>query len=168
MSPVDELLNMPVEERTKLPWHDQRLSYVASKLEQQYGLPAGVLRAIKFAENTGLDDKGQISKSNNDSTAQSRVGAQGIMQIMPATQKLQKGAFKHNPLDPIESLDAAARYMKHTLTKQYKGNVVAAIADYNGGPTQAKYVLKGKKPAAKETANYLKKVEAFFSTEFKE
>ena len=143
MSAIEELMNMSVEERTKLRWNDPRLDVVA--------------------ENTGLRD-GRVSPSENDSTARSPKGAQGIMQFMPATMELQGGMFRHNPLDPVESLEAAAKYLSFTLTNQYKGNVAAAIADYNRGPTQAQIVVEGRMPTAAETRDYLTKVTHFFET----
>jgi soluble lytic murein transglycosylase-like protein len=162
---IAELEKMTPEQRKKLPWNDPRLDRVAEAVEKKYGLPNGAIRALKFAENTGLKD-GKLSESKNDSTARSvvngRPGAEGVMQFMPATRKLQNGLFEHNPLEPVESIDAAGRYFQFTLKNQYKGNVIAAIADYNGGPEQAKYVLKGKRPKAQETANYLDKAQMFF------
>jgi SLT domain-containing protein len=161
MSWVEELRKMSPEDRAKLKWNDPRLTQMAEAVEKKYNLPAGIVRAIKFAENTGYKD-GNISESNNDSTARSPVGAQGIMQFMPATRRLQNGLFEHNPLDPIESIDAAGRYLQFTLKNQYKGNALAAIADYNGGPNQAKLVMQKQRPKAKETDVYLQKAKKFF------
>ena len=161
MSPLDELLSMSVEERSKLRWNDPRLDYAAIALEKKYSLPEGAVRAIKYAENTGMNKSGKISPSENDSTVTSPKGAQGIMQFMPSTRRLKDGMFEHNVVDPVESMDAAARYLVNGL-KQYKGDIVAAIADYNGGPKQAKYVQSGMPPAAEETKGYLKKVRHFY------
>jgi hypothetical protein len=164
---LKELEQMSIEQRTKLTWDDARLERLAEAVEKKYELPTGLIRAIKFAENTGLKG-GKVSRSRNDSTARSvvngRPGAEGIMQFMPATRKLQNGLFDHNPLDPVESIDAAGRYLQFTLRNQYKGNPIAAIADYNGGPKQAAFVLKGEKPKAKETEDYLAKVKHFFES----
>jgi hypothetical protein len=161
MTWADELYKMKPEERTNLQWDDPRLTAMAEAIEKQYDLPIGIIRAIKFAENTGIVN-GKISPSKNTSKAKSPKGAQGIMQFMPGTMKLQGGKFQHNPLDPVESIEAAGRYLQHTLKYQYKGNVLAAIADYNGGPNQAKRVLQGKKPAAQETKDYLEKTMRWF------
>ena len=162
MDAIAELKTMSVEDRSKLKWDDPRLDALADKLEQKHELPPSTLKALKWAENTGLTD-GKISKSSNDSTTVNKSsGAKGLMQIMDATQQLQGGMFKHNHLDPVESLDAAAKYLKYTLTNQYKGNVAAAFADYNGGPTVAKQVLKGKMPSNAETAGYLNKIKEFY------
>lgn len=162
MDAIEELKTMSVEDRSKLKWDDPRLDALADKLEQKHELPASTLKALKWAENTGLKE-GKISKSSNDSTTVNKSsGAKGLMQFMDATQELQGGMFKHNHLDPVESLDAAAKYLKYTLTNQYKGNVAAAFADYNGGPTVAKQVLKGKMPSNTETAGYLNKIKEFY------
>jgi soluble lytic murein transglycosylase-like protein len=164
---IKELQEMPPEKRKTLTWNDPRLSKMAEAVEKKYGLPEGIVRAVKFAENTGYKD-GKLSESSNTSLAKSQVGAEGVMQFMPATRKLQKGLFEHNPLDPVENIDAAGKYLQYTLKNQYKGNALAAIADYNGGPEQAKLVMQGKKPKAPETDNYLAKVSMFFEKMQKE
>ncbi len=161
MDAIAELKAMSVEERSKLKWNDSKLDALADKLEKAEGLPQYSLKALKFAENTGYKD-GKLVFSNNDSTAVSPAGAKGLMQFMDKTQELQKGMFKHNPSDPVESMAAAAKYFKYTLTNQYKGNVAAAFADYNGGPNAAKQVLAGKKPGVPETAEYLEKIKEFY------
>ena len=163
MDALTKLQAMTPEQRSKLPWNDPMLDELADKLEQADGLPQYSLRALKFAENTGYKD-GKIEFTKNDSSAISPKGAKGIMQFMDNTQKLQGGMFKHNHLDPVESLAAASRYLKYTLNNQYKGNVVAAFADYNGGPPAANNVIAGKKPPKEETINYLEKIKEFYKT----
>lgn len=165
-NPIEELLSMSVEQRSKLHWNDPRLNYAAKKLEEQYGLPEGVLQALKFAENTGMDKKGKVSLSNRNSLSNpSRAGAEGIMQFMPSTRKLEwngiKNYFDHNVKDPMEGLAAAARYVDYGM-EFYKGNIAAIFADYNGGPKQAKLVMKGKKPNSEETFGYLKKIRKYY------
>lgn len=152
---IDELLKMPVTERSKLKWDDPRLDTVAERLEKKYELPFGAIRALKYAENRG---------STLDSSAKSPRGAQGIMQFMPNTMNLQGGMFKHNVNDPVESMDAAGKLLQYTLKNQYKGNIVAAFADYNGGPEQAKYVLSNKPPKAIETQKYLQNIKEWYVT----
>ena len=165
-NPIEELLSMSVEQRSKLHWNDPRLNYAAKKLEEQYGLPEGVLQALKFAENTGMDKQGNISLSNRNSLSKpSRAGAEGIMQFMPSTRKLEwkgiKNYFDHNVKDPMEGLAAAARYVDYGMVF-YKGNIAAIFADYNGGPKQAKLVMQGKKPKDSETFGYLNKIRKYY------
>lgn len=158
MPAIKELSKMTVEERSKLKWNDPRLLYVASKIAEKNDVPPAVLLAILHAENSYFDKKtGALKYSNNDSHAVSQAGAEGVMQMMKNTrEKLRDGLFKHNVLDPVENLDASARYLKETI-KQYKGNYAAVIADYNGGPKQAAYVMGGSLPKAPETNEYVKK-----------
>lgn len=152
---IDELLKMPLAERSKLTWDDPRLDTVAERLEKKYELPFGAVRALKYAENKG---------SSLNSSAVSPKGAKGIMQFMPNTMELQGGMFKHNVNDPIESMDAAARLLQYTLKNQYNGNIIAAFADYNGGPEQAKQVLGNKPPKAPETQKYLQNIREWYIT----
>ena len=156
--PIDELMKMSVDERSQLRWDDSRLDVVAERLEKKYEMPEGTLRAIKFAENTGYKD-GKISPSKNTSTAVSRANAKGLMQFI---QDTMKRGFEHNPLDPVESMDAAARLLS-SEAKRMKNNWAATFAQYNGGTSQGKLVMQGKKPTFKETADYLKKIETYYT-----
>lgn len=113
-----------------------------SKVEEQNGLPPGILAAIK--------DKGEKSGSN----AVSPVGARGSFQFMPATWK-QYG--NGDPTDPYASAEAAGRFVRD-LMKQYNGNAAAAIAHYNGGNSQGRLVMLGKEPSYTETRNYVRRV----------
>lgn len=113
-----------------------------AKVEEQNGLPSGLLTAIK--------DKGEKSGSN----AVSPVGARGSFQFMPATWN-QYG--KGDPSDPYASAEAAGRFFKD-LMKQYNGNAAAAIAHYNGGNSQGRLVMLGKEPSYTETRNYVRRV----------
>jgi hypothetical protein len=161
MSAIEELSKMSVAERSKLKWYDPKLDELSTALEKQKGLPEGSLRALKFAENVGLS-KGKVSNSENDSYTVSHSGAKGIMQMLDSTKKLQKGRFDHNHLDPVENIHAAAELLSETLTKQYKGNIVAAFADYNHGPAAGKEVMQGKRPSNKEAAMYLDKIQKYY------
>jgi hypothetical protein len=76
--------------------------------------------------------------------------AAGAYQFIPSTAKL---FGLKNRFDFGESAEAASKYYDY-LEKQYKGNWDAMLADYNGGPEQAKKVLAGQRPVD-ETAEYL-------------
>ncbi|HJW05312.1 MAG TPA: lytic transglycosylase domain-containing protein [Rhodanobacter sp.] len=98
------------------------------RLESQYGLPKGLLDSVWAKE------------SARGTKMQSKAGAMGHFQFMPATAK-QYGL--KNPNDLAESADAAARYYRD-LIKQFGGNLPKALAAYNWGPNNVKkYGLEG-------------------------
>ena len=160
MSSWKELETMPLEERTKLKWNDPRIIDYVRTVEKERTLPTDSLRTLLYTENSYIDKDGQVKlNENNDSTTVSKSKARGIMQFTDATMKLMNNRWMHNALDPLENIWYAADYFSHTLNKQYNGNLVAAIADYNGGPKQAGNVLKNMMPESKQTADYLRKAQ---------
>lgn len=148
--PRDTLHAMPLEQRRALRYNAPELDSYAALVEQQYGLPNGIINALKNA--------GEKSNSGQVSPA----GARGVMQFIP--ENLAKYGVT-DATDPLQMIEAAGRYLRDT-SKQYGGNIDAMIADYNGGPRQAKLVLEGKAPAAKETAAYLDRVRAYMGEDY--
>lgn len=65
--------------------------------------------------------------------AMSRVGARGLMQLMPATARvLDRSLNKSNLFNVEKNVSAGTRYLAQ-LMKRYDGNVVYALAAYNAG-----------------------------------
>jgi transglycosylase-like protein with SLT domain len=62
-------------------------------------------------------------------TAVSPVGARGLMQFMPATAR-RYGL--HNPFDPAQAIDAAARYLRD-LQEMFNSRLELLLAAYNAG-----------------------------------
>jgi soluble lytic murein transglycosylase-like protein len=92
------------------------------------------------------------AESSGNPRARSRKGAQGLMQLMPATaSKLGvKDAY-----DPEANVDAGTRHLR-TLLEQYNGDAVKALAAYNAGPHRvAQY---GGVPPYAETQAYVRKI----------
>jgi len=117
--------------------------YIENLIQQaakKYNLDEKLLHAIIKKE------------SSYNPNAVSSTGAQGLMQLMPATAKRLGVA---NAYDPVQNVDAGAKHLKGLLAK-YRGNLVLALAAYNaGGGNVAKY---GGVPPFKETQNYVKSV----------
>lgn len=95
-------------------------------------------------------------ESRYNSKAVSGVGAQGLMQMMPATAK--RFGLK-DPFDAAANVEAGTKYLKFLL-KRFNGDVSLTLAGYNAGEGSVdKY--KGVPPYG-ETQNYVKKIEATY------
>ncbi|MGH9933048.1 MAG: lytic transglycosylase domain-containing protein [Pyrinomonadaceae bacterium] len=91
-------------------------------------------------------------ESRYDPKAVSSAGAQGLMQMMPATAK--RFGLKH-PFDPTANVEAGTKYLKWLL-ERFDGDVSLALAGYNAGEGSVdKY--KGVPPYG-ETQNYVKQI----------
>ncbi len=91
-------------------------------------------------------------ESRYDPKAVSAAGAQGLMQMMPATAK--RFGLK-DPFDPAANVEAGTKYLKWLL-ERFDGDVSLALAGYNAGEGSVdKY--KGVPPYG-ETQNYVKQI----------
>jgi soluble lytic murein transglycosylase-like protein len=123
-------------------------------------LPAGMLDALvataarAHTVSPRLISAVIAAESHGDPSAISRAGAEGIMQLMPATA-LQYGIV--NPFDPAQNIEAGTHYL-HDLLRRYRGNVKLALAAYNAGPgaVDAAHGI----PAFAETRAYVARVVA--------
>jgi len=91
-------------------------------------------------------------ESRYNAKAVSPVGAQGLMQMMPATA--ERFGLK-DPFDPSANVEAGTKYLKWLLDR-FDGDVSLALAGYNAGEGSVdKY--QGVPPYS-ETQNYVKKI----------
>jgi soluble lytic murein transglycosylase-like protein len=91
-------------------------------------------------------------ESGGNPRAVSPKGAQGLMQIMPATAA-QLGLS--HPFEPAANVEAGTRYLRQLLLK-YHGDPVKVLAAYNAGPERvARY---GGLPPFPETQAYVARV----------
>jgi soluble lytic murein transglycosylase-like protein len=110
------------------------VSAALSSASASYGVPLSLLTSVAKAE------------SSFNPAAVSPAGAQGLMQIMPAT-----GASLgvSNPFDPTQSANAGAQYLAQ-LYQQY-GDWNTALIAYNEGP--GNLASKGVFPASQNYAD---------------
>lgn len=90
------------------------------------------------------------NESGFNPSAVSPVGAQGLMQFMPATA----AQFGVDPFNPESAVDGAARYLRQLMDDF--GSVELALAGYNAGPGNVR--KHGGIPPFKETQAYVNKV----------
>ncbi len=105
--------------------------------------PTGLLPTIEAQGRNGMDPFLVAAiireESQYDRRAVSRVGAIGLMQVMPATasavaQRHQLPAVGRDDLfDQETNIRIGARYVGQLL-EQFSGNIVYTIAAYNAGP----------------------------------
>lgn len=127
---------------TKQSNNSNRDSYdhIISNLSDKYGVSAGLVKAVMHTE------------SSFNPNARSPVGAQGLMQLMPATARRFKVS---NAYDPQQNIEGGVKYLGW-LIKRFDGNLTLALAGYNAGEGNVdKY---GDVPPFKETRDYVKRV----------
>lgn len=122
----------PVERRPEL-------AGLIRQYSRQYGLDESLVSAVVQVE------------SGFNPLAVSPAGAQGAMQIMPATQR-DLGVTR--PFDPAQSIEAGVRYLKEQMDAF--GTTELALAAYNAGPESVRR-HRGVPPFA-ETRAYVRKV----------
>jgi len=120
---------------------DQSGNYV-SAMEQQFGLPAGLLGAVISKESGG------------DASAISPKGAIGKGQVMPATARGMGYDPEEMMRNPQMQVEASARYLKQMIDQQ--GNIPDALAAYNWGPGNLQKLRSGAAiTVPRETQNYV-------------
>jgi soluble lytic murein transglycosylase-like protein len=124
-------------------------------------LPASVPYAAQItaaARANGLDPAllaGLIKQESGfNPNAGSGAGARGLTQLMPATAA---ALGVTNVLDPQQSIEGGAKYLKRQLDA-FGGDVTKALAAYNAGPGAVRRF--GGVPPYAETQNYVRAVQA--------
>lgn len=94
------------------------------------------------------------AESAGNPRAVSRVGARGLMQLMPATA--ERFGVPHETLfDPVQNLEAGSRYLSW-LVDQFPDDLAKVLAAYNAGENAvARY---GGVPPYRETRGYVRRI----------
>lgn len=117
----------------------QGLDDIFERASQTYNVPENLLRAVAKTESGFRAD------------AVSHCGAQGIMQLMPATAQ---SLGVTDAFDPEQNIMGGAKYLGSLLSRY--GDTKLALAAYNAGSGNvAKY---GGIPPFEETQKYVEKV----------
>ncbi len=123
-----------------------RIMPLVYTLARQYDIDAQLVRAIITVE------------SNFNPWAISRAGAQGLMQLMPATAA-HYGVT--DPFDPKANIEGGMRLLKD-LWRRYRGDIRRVLAAYNAGDRAVKRY--GGIPPYPETQRYVARVLALYNT----
>lgn len=121
-------------------YDSEKFDELIKSTADKYNLDTRLLHAVVKAE------------SNYNPNAVSTKGAMGLMQLMPGTAE---SLDVKNPFNPVENMDAGARFLK-SLIEKYNGNLQLALAAYNAGPTAVE-TYKGI-PPYDETKAYVTQV----------
>jgi soluble lytic murein transglycosylase-like protein len=120
--------------------------YLAATIDEaaaKYGVDANLIAAMAFRE------------SRFDPKAVSRIGAQGVMQLMPRTAR---SLGVRDSFDPRENIFGATRYLA-SLLQRFHGDVDRSLAAYNAGP---ELVAKKGPAATQEAVEYVAAVKSFY------
>lgn len=122
------------------PVPQPQLSQIIDDAAEREGVDPGLIREVARQESAFRP------------CAVSIKGAQGVMQLMPATQ-IQLGVG--NPFDPGESIEAGTKLLKQ-LIDRYHGDITLALSAYNAGPGRVDKT--GGIPEIPETKNYVSNI----------
>ena len=127
-------------------WTKKKNDYdrIVQNVALEYGLDADFVHAVIKAE------------SAYNRWAVSRAGAQGLMQLMPATA-VTYGV--KDVWDPEQNIRGGVKFLK-ALWKLYDGNIKNILAAYNAGQEAVKKY--GGIPPYQETRTYIKRVLATY------
>jgi soluble lytic murein transglycosylase-like protein len=122
-----------------------KFDHIISNAAKKFRIDSALIKAIIKAE------------SNFNHEAISPVGAQGLMQLMPATAYALQ---VENVFHPENNIEGGTRYLRYLLNT-YRGNLKLTLAAYNAGERAvAKY--NNNVPPYRETQNYIRRVLSYY------
>jgi soluble lytic murein transglycosylase-like protein len=115
------------------------------RVAREHGLSPQLIKAVALVE------------SSFNTHAVSPKGAQGLMQLMPATAR-QYGV--EDAFDPLQNLRAGTIHLRKLLD-EFDGDLTLALAAYNAGSGAVR--RHGGVPSYRETQEYVRKVRSNLS-----
>lgn len=136
-----------------------RWNSAIAEASKRFGVPAAWIRAIMRVESGG-------HTMLNGQPITSRVGAEGLMQLMQETYSEMRtqyalGGNAYNPHDNIMAGAAYLKFLKSRFSYPY------LFAAYNAGPARVSDHLTKGKPLPLETRNYIARVVTFLGPQAK-
>jgi hypothetical protein len=139
-SPNASLASPGFETPAKVNGWSPQMKQMVDAASQRFGVPRELVIAVSRAESAFRSD------------AASPAGAQGLMQLMPATAK---GLGVTDIKDPWQNLAGGTRYLRQLLDR-FGGDATKVIAGYNAGPNAVEQ--HGGIPPYAETRTYVARV----------
>ena len=146
-----QYIPLVLTEKGWIPQHEQKLTFkhdnkkilspIIRNAADRHQLPYHLIHAVIAVE------------SAYNTEAISHAGAQGLMQLMPATAD-RFGV--NNPFNPNENINGGSKYLSY-LMNLFRGDLMLALAAYNAGEGAVKK-YGNRIPPYKETRQYVQKV----------
>jgi soluble lytic murein transglycosylase-like protein len=152
---VVHFTNAPTEGKFKLVLKEERVQFRLGPTFEKYEL-AIWKAAEKYRVDYALIKAVIKAESNFNPLAISRVGAKGLMQLMPKTAY----AFEvTDSFHPENNIEGGVRYLRH-LSNLFDGNLYSVLAAYNAGE-KAVFQYNGV-PPYRETRAFVQRVLHYF------
>lgn len=157
-SGIQQAATAPVQAIEQAP---QKMAVITDTIKQQFFAKEVPFGSVIYTEAKKNDLPPELvaavvnTESKFNPTARSRVGAIGLMQLVPRTGRWM-GA--NNLLDPVQNIQAGAKYLKY-LSDQFNGDQQKVVAAYNAGPGNVQR-FNGV-PPFRETRNYVARVNTY-------
>jgi soluble lytic murein transglycosylase-like protein len=135
---------VPIPARDSNPLRYSKYDASIQEASRTFSIPEPFIRAVIRVE------------SDYDPRVVSHAGAQGLMQLMPATAKRMS---VRNSFDPHDNIMGGTRYLRH-LANMFGGEMVLTIAGYHAG--EGAVMKYNGVPPYSSTHGYIKKVLRFY------
>ncbi|HUT99900.1 MAG TPA: lytic transglycosylase domain-containing protein [Myxococcota bacterium] len=154
--PTDDPRYKPIDRKSKARRHKSRRGRAGRKIN----LPSSATRydamvneaSRRFNMPRALISAVMAVESNFNPEAVSRAGAQGLMQLMPATAR-EMGV--EDAFDPRQNILGGTRYLR-LLANSFDGDLVLTLAAYNAGQEVVNRHMDI--PPFQETQRYVRRV----------